>query len=98
MLEFRPDCEGCDPDLLPEAGPARICSSECSCRAGWVKPHPGGVCPTCRLTFRSSRTGRGAASLGRGWRASVIRRYSRWTPEHVRRIAELPTLIPPQER
>ncbi len=47
MLEMRPNCEGCDADLDPPGGDARICSFECTFCAACADGPLGGKCPNC---------------------------------------------------
>jgi hypothetical protein len=47
MLELRPNCEGCDKDLPPDAADARICSYECTFCADCVETLLSNVCPNC---------------------------------------------------
>ena len=47
MLQLRPNCEGCDRDLPPASGEARICSFECTFCADCAEGRFGGVCPNC---------------------------------------------------
>ena len=47
MLELRPNCEGCDKDLPPQAPDARICSYECTWCADCVETRLHNVCPNC---------------------------------------------------
>ena len=45
-LELRPNCEGCDKDLPPDAREARICSYECTWCNDCVH-RLRNVCPNC---------------------------------------------------
>jgi hypothetical protein len=56
MLEMRDQCERCQV-ALPAAGPARICSFECTFCAECAT-EMGGVCPNCggELIARPRRT------------------------------------------
>jgi len=47
VLELRPNCEGCDKDLPPEAADARICTYECTFCAECVDMVLFNVCPNC---------------------------------------------------
>ena len=47
MLQLRPNCEGCDRDLPPASGEARICSFECTFCDDCAEGRFGGVCPNC---------------------------------------------------
>ncbi len=47
MLQLRPNCEGCDKDLPPQATDARICSYECTFCADCVANLLANVCPNC---------------------------------------------------
>ena len=47
MLKLRPNCEGCDKDLPPQATDARICSYECTFCADCVDKLLSNVCPNC---------------------------------------------------
>ena len=46
-LELRPNCEGCDRDLPPNAVEARICTFECTFCADCVETRLSNVCPNC---------------------------------------------------
>ena len=46
-LELRPNCEGCDRDLPPNAVEARICTFECTFCADCVERRLSNVCPNC---------------------------------------------------
>ena len=46
MLKLRPNCEGCDKDLPPQATDARICSYECTFCAT-CSDAMNGRCPNC---------------------------------------------------
>ena len=45
-LQLRPNCEGCDKDLLPTASDAMICTYECTWCAPCVE-RLRNVCPNC---------------------------------------------------
>ena len=45
-LELRPNCEGCDKDLLPDSADAMICSYECTWCTACVD-RLRNVCPNC---------------------------------------------------
>jgi len=47
MLELRPNCEGCDKDLLPSSTEANICSFECTFCTECVDNLLHNVCPNC---------------------------------------------------
>src|SRR6266568_2569977 len=47
MLKLRPNCEGCDKDLPPQATDARICSYECTFCGDCVEHVLFNVCPNC---------------------------------------------------
>lgn len=47
MLELRPGCECCDPDLPPDSTEARICSFECTFCASCAESKLGNICPNC---------------------------------------------------
>ena len=47
MLQLRPNCEGCDKDLPPDAADASICSYECTFCADCVETMLHNVCPNC---------------------------------------------------
>ena len=47
MLQLRPNCEGCNKDLPPEAIDARICSFECTFCASCADTTLRGYCPNC---------------------------------------------------
>ena len=46
-LELRPNCEGCDRDLLADSLDARICTFECTFCADCVERRLSNVCPNC---------------------------------------------------
>ncbi|CAL4867822.1 hypothetical protein MMA231_02089 [Asticcacaulis sp. MM231] len=47
MLELRPNCEGCDRDLPPDARDAMICTFECTFCSACVEAILQGACPNC---------------------------------------------------
>ena len=47
MLSLRPNCEGCDKDLPPDATDAMICSYECTFCRDCVDRRLENVCPNC---------------------------------------------------
>jgi uncharacterized protein len=104
MLELRPHCGLCDPDLLPDAADACICSYECTYCAHCVETKLHNVCPTCGggLTpqpIRPKRAWRAGKTLGLGYHpASTTRVHSAFSDKdiaaHVARIKH----IAPQDR
>ncbi len=83
MFQRRPGCDACGLDLPPEAVLARIFTPRLHLPR-WLHAAP------------DRRPGQGPGPATHP--ASFIRRYSRGSPRHVRRMAELPTPIPPEER
>ena len=69
MLELRPNCEGCDKDLPPQALDARICSYECTWCADCVETRLHNVCPNCGGGFAPR-----PIRPDREWREGVSRR------------------------
>jgi hypothetical protein len=47
MLQLRPNCECCDPDLPPQSPLARICTFECTFCASCTDDRLAGTCPNC---------------------------------------------------
>lgn len=104
MLELRPNCEWCDPDLPPDSPDARICSSECTYCADCVETVLHDVCATCGGGFvprpiRPARAYRDAPRLGLGNQpASITRKRSRWTRGEVDALSMMLRDVPPAER
>ena len=71
MLKLRPNCEGCDKDLPPQATEARICSYECTFCADCVDKLLSNVCPNC-----------GGGFAPRPIRPSTARRKGVGLPHH----------------
>ena len=47
MLDLRPNCEGCDKDLLPDSRDAVICTFECTFCTDCAENTLGGICRNC---------------------------------------------------
>ncbi len=101
-LELRPNCEGCDKDLPPNATDARICTFECTFCADCVDKILHNVCPNCGGGFvprpiRPTREWRPELSVAKRPPSATRVRLSYTLAEiaaFVRDIAQ----IPPEER
>ncbi len=102
MLELRPNCEGCDKDLPPNALDARICSYECTYCADCVERTLHNVCPNCGGGFeprpiRPEREWRPGVSRGKQ-PPSQTRVQLRFTAEQVAQHAARIRDIAPADR
>jgi hypothetical protein len=102
MLKLRPNCEGCDKDLPPQATDARICSYECTFCADCVANLLSNVCPNCGGGFvsrpiRPSTERRKGVSLARH-PASTERVHLSYDRDNVAAFAREVRDIPPERR
>jgi hypothetical protein len=100
-LELRPNCEGCDKDLPPDADDALICTYECTWCAGCVA-RIRNVCPNCGGGFaprpiRPVQEWRPGLSLAQR-PASTHRVRMSWTWDEAVAFADGIAGVPPAER
>ncbi len=101
-LELRPNCEGCDKDLPPNATDARICTFECTFCADCVETLLSNVCPNCAGGFaprpiRPAREWRPGLSVAKR-PPSTKRVHLSWTREAIAAFVRDIAPIPPDER
>ena len=101
-LELRPNCEGCDKDLPPNATDARICSFECTFCADCVERVLHNVCPNCGGGFaprpiRPAREWRPGLSVN-GHSPSAARVRRSYTLAEIAAFVHDIAPIPPEER
>jgi hypothetical protein len=100
-LELRPNCEGCDKDLPPDAIDAMICTFECTwCRECAARLR--NVCPNCGGGFqprpvRPAREWRTGLSVGKR-PPSIKRARMSYSWAEAEEFASLLADIPPHER
>jgi len=100
-LEIRPNCEGCDKDLPPDADDAMICTYECTfCRDCVARLR--NVCPNCGGGFtprpvRPKHEWRDGLSLARR-PASTIRVQLAYSWAEAEEFASTIVGIEPRER
>ena len=102
MLKLRPNCEGCDKDLPPQATEARICSYECTFCADCVANLLSNVCPNCGGGFvprpiRPSTARRKGVGLAHH-PASTERVHMKYDRDNVAAFAKEVRDIPPERR
>lgn len=100
-LELRPNCEGCDKDLPPEATEARICTFECTFCAECVD-RLDNVCPNCGGGFsprpiRPAREWRPGLSVGER-PPSTLRVHMSVSWDEAAELSARVRDIPPAER
>lgn len=101
-LELRPNCEGCDKDLPPDAIDACICTYECTFCADCVENLFHNVCPNCGGGFmprpiRPKTAWRERVSLSYQ-PASTKRRSLKYDMSDIKAHIDRIKNIPPEER
>ncbi len=101
-LELRPNCEGCDKDLPPDAIDACICTYECTFCADCVENLFHNVCPNCGGGFmprpiRPKTAWRERVSLSYQ-PASTKRRILKYVMSDIKAHIDRIKNIPPEER
>jgi hypothetical protein len=100
-LELRPNCEGCDRDLLPDDEFAMICTYECTfCRECVERLHD--TCPNCGGNFatrpiRPASEWRPGLSLGKR-PASTLRTHMTYSWDAAEAFAAKVAGIAPRNR
>ena len=100
-LELRPNCEGCDKDLAPDAADAMICSYECTWCVDCVERLQN-VCPNCGGGFvprpiRPAGEWRPGLSLAKR-PASTTRVRLEYTWAEVEKFSAQLVSVPPHQR
>ena len=102
MLELRPNCEGCDKDLPPDAPDACICTYECTFCIDCVENLLLNVCPNCGGGFsprpiRPTTDRRSGVSLLHQ-PASTKRMNTRYTQKEITEFVNTAKHIAPADR
>lgn len=102
MLELRPNCEGCDKDLVPHSTEAFICTYECTFCHDCVTNILMNVCPNCGGNFsprpiRPTTEHRPGVSL-KQQPASINRVNTKYSTEEIATFTNSVKNIAPENR
>lgn len=102
MLEIRPNCEGCNKPLPPDATDAYICSYECTFCHGCVTEILENVCPNCGgglcpRPIRPKKAYRAGVSLEHQPESSEVVK-TKYNVEQIKKFAGTIKHIEPQKR